>query len=199
MAENRHPNENDSSLEKEIQGIFRKVENEVPDPSPFLKTRVLALYRERVKSRRGLLFWRLATFSGVGFGMAAIAFLLIVRGPLSSSSTGLPDTQFKALVGQPMAIQLKPAGVGMSSNDAFRRVEVLLPDGVRFYSLKYPQISKWKQISLEREKLAEKAKFPVIIRSDTAGTKTIKVRFVNVEGQILKEQNLETYFYSRVG
>jgi len=200
MAGNQHLNDHDfDSAEQELRDIFRKVDTEVPGPSPYLKTRVLALYRERMRSHRKLFFWKLATFSGTVFGVAALAFVFLLQGPLPSTQPEAPVSQVRALVGQPMAIQLTPANLSANGKGPVHRVEVSLSDGIRFYSPNHPRVSQLKQIVLDREMLEARSEFPIIVRSDTEGLKIITIRFLNEEGQVLKERNLETTFYTRMG
>lgn len=200
MTGNQHLNDHDSdSAEQEIRDIFRKVDHEVPGPSPYLKTRVLALYRERMQSHRKLFFWKLATLSGTAFGVAALVFVFLLQGPVPSSHPGAPVPQVRALVGQPMAIQLRAAQLKANGRGPVQRVEVSLSDGIRFYSPNHPEISRLKRIVLDAGTLTGKSEYPIIVRSDTAGAKIITIRFLNGEGQILKERNLETTFYTRAG
>jgi hypothetical protein len=82
--------------------------------------------------------------------------------------------------------QLQDAGV--------RFAEIELPAGVSFYSERYPELKDKRTVVLALSDAMKISNLPIVIQSEEAGKKQIKIRFQNAEHETLKEKEVTIRF-----
>lgn len=174
------PNQESSPDEKALQELFARVQKAPMEPSPYLKTRVLAYWREK-HAPKGLLFWKL--LSGISLaGFLALSFV---------SYQLLQQKKSDGLTQQAYVIHID---FNQSDKEMVAQAEVELPEHVHF-------VSSNKEIREERKltlpvsvKALGRGKLPFVVSSDISGEKSIRVRLLNEKNEVVREQVLKLTF-----
>ena len=77
---------------------------------------------------------------------------------------------------------------------AIAYAEIELPDDVTFYSEKYPDLHEERGLRLAWLERYEKDALPIVVRSSTPGLKRVELRFLDQNGTVLEERQLEIDF-----
>ena len=166
-------------IEDRIRQLFAAGDGALPEPSPFLETRILARLTEnahRAKLRR----WRRwAILSPLAAG--ALVLSIFVYRP----------AEFQAPVNTSILIRVE---VEELRGSAIAYAEVELPDDVTFYSEKYPELTEEREIRLAWLDRYEKDSLPIVVRASTPGLKRVKLRFLDQNETVLEERQLEIDF-----
>ncbi len=170
----------DSPDQKALQDLFARVQKAPVELSPYLKTRVLAHWREK-RAPKGLLFWQ--WLSGVSLaGVLALSFV---------SYQLLRQKKSDGLTQQAYVIHID---FNQSDRDLVAQAEVALPEHVHF-------VSSNKEIREERKltlpvsvKALGRGKLPFVVSSDISGEKSIRVRLLNEKNEVVREQVLKLTF-----
>ena len=165
--------------EDRIRQLFRAADEGLPEPNPFLKTRILAHLKEeatRAKLRR----WRRWAILS---SLTAAALLVVVF-------TQRPAA-FEAQVNTAVLIRFEVKELP-GSDIAYAEVE--LPDDVTFYSKRYPALEEAREIRLAWTDRYEKEALPIVVQASRPGLKRIKLRFLDRNDALLEERELKIDF-----
>jgi hypothetical protein len=171
----------DSESEINSKRIFQEGSAGLEAP-PFLASRVTNEFLSRQALKSKMQWWKILAFSGVSVSFA-LAFLLVLN--LNKSSI------FEAQMGQATLVEVSLRQVEAGE---LARVEVRLPDGVTFVSEKYPEINGQNAVSVPVVAGQTLDSFPFIVRASESGTKNIKVRVFDKNGNIAEEKVLKIRF-----
>ena len=178
MSQNENNNLSD---ELKTQMVFNKLRSQQLEPSPYMKTRVLAHVKEGQKLQKTIRFWQL--FSATSFSV----MLLI----------GLYAFNFVKTVSADAAIQQAYViHVEFDQDDMSRvaRAEVVLPENVHFMSKK-GMVKDRQSLTLPVQiKNAGRAKLPFVVASSVEGEQNIKVRLLDENNVLVREQVLKFKF-----
>lgn len=173
-------NKVDDPNEAMIKELFKRADYEELKASPYLATRVLAEIDSRSKARH-LRFWK-------AFGLAnalAVAVLVLMVAFKPSQAT------FKAASGEDMLVQVELTSLKKLK---IARAEIVLPDGVEFYSNEFPELSSERSLEVAFEENFTAENLPFVIKSNSNGTREIKIHFYGSSGEIVAEKSLKIEF-----
>lgn len=178
-------NDRSEQLEMEVKTLLRGLRQEKLEPSPYLKTRVMAQVREASVPRLSLS----ALFRGV-----AVASTLVIAAVVGLWQFSSPDESFQASAHQPVAVRLDIKDL---QNQKISRASVELPKGVQFFSKRFPKIQEQDVLQLsfnEEQANPMPAALPIVIQAGEAGMKSVKVRFFNQDNRMVAEKTLKIRF-----
>lgn len=165
--------------EKQIKALLGRLrDTETAEPSPYLKTRVLARVREEKRKASRVRQWLWGFCGATATGAVAMIAWIQVSSPT-----------FKAVAHQPVAVRVDMKDLGGKN---IARATVELPEGVQFFSKKFPEIAA--KTSLDLPVAAAPHALPIVIQADEAGMKSVKVRFFNEENRFVAERVLKIQF-----
>lgn len=170
-----HISPEEALLAEKVQSILAKAPAVIAPP--FLAQRVLATHRER-QSARGVRIWRY-------FAVAASACSLVLAILLL-----MPSHTFSAHINQPVAVRLEVKEI---SHEEVAQIEIQLPEGVAFYSEKYPELKTQRTLAMNWTPNGTDS-LPFIIQADRAGVMAVKVRFYNGAHQVIQEKEIHIRF-----
>jgi len=166
-------------IEDRIRQLFSAGDEELPEPSPFLETRIRAQLREnatRAKLRR----WRRWAILSPLAAAALVLSIFVYR-----------PAELRAPVNTSILVRVEVAELRGS---AIAYAEIELPDDVTFYSEKYPNLHEERALRLAWLERYEKDALPIVVRSSTPGLKRVKLRFLDQNETVLEERQLEIDF-----
>lgn len=189
-------------LEAECRVRFGSFKSETElSVSPFFKARVMATVRaiER-KPRFAKLFEfglvRRFLFMRSHFVYGAAAVLVVGLGGLGFSifkkfQNTLLENGFSVAAYQPVSLRLDtkklvPKGI--------THAVIQLPDGVSFYSAKFPAIQEQDHIKLPVPQSELSSTVPVVIQASMTGVKWVRVKFVDEQDRTIEEKLLKIHF-----
>lgn len=166
-------------IEDRVRQLFDAGDEALPEPSPFLKTRILARLTEnehRAKLRR----WkRWAILSPLAAGALVLSIFLY------------RPAEFQAPANTSILIRVEVEEL-RGSTIAYAEVELL--DDVTFYSEKYPELADERELRLAWLDRYEEDSLPIVVRASTPGLKRVKLRFLDQDETVLEERQLEIDF-----
>ncbi len=166
--------------DQKIQALFKAANAEIGGPTPYLKTRVLAHMREK-NSRVSIWSWKgFAVLSTVTSLMLAV--ILFQKGGSSD---------FIAATGKPVLVKVELEQV---QNSQIAYAEIVLPEGVNFYSAQFPELKDQRSLSLAWNESVQNAKLPFVIQSNLAGIQKIKVLMKDGNNNVLREKTIVISF-----
>ncbi len=164
--------------QNQVAEILKTLKSVELNPSPYMKTRVLAHVRERAHARK-VRIWK---WFGI---LSPIASMMIVAGFFY-----LTQPNFKAEINQPILVSVEVKQVNTLHAEL---AEISLPDGVFFYSKKYPELKEKRTLTVSAEAFAN-GSLPLVIKSENTGKKSIKVQFKDNNNQIIGEKVIQIKF-----
>lgn len=171
---------NTSQDEKAMREIFARVQKAPLEPSTFMKTRVLAHWRES-RANRGLRFWKL--LSGISLAGVLVLGFTSYRLLQQKPSDGITQQAYVIHI-----------DFNQSDKEMVALAEVELPENVHF-------VSGNKEIREERKltlpvsvKALGRGKLPFVVSSENSGEKSIRVRLLNEKNELVREQMLKLTF-----
>lgn len=179
MSQNE--NKNNLNEQEALEAIFGQVRRAHIEPSPYLKTRVLAHLKAGQKHQKNLRFWQF--FSAGSFA----AMLLVAIYAVDITKTLKTDGA---------ANQAYVIHVEFNQDDLSKvaQAEVVLPDDVYFKSSK-GKLRDQRQLKLPVElKTAGRGKLPFVVTSEAEGEKSILVRLLDENNNVVREQTLKFKF-----
>lgn len=166
---------------EQMRSLFSSVRAADIEPSPYLRTRVLAHLTDEFKQSNQLKFWKF--FSAGSFvAMAMMGFY--VMNTFNPSSTAASSQQAYVI------------HVDFNQNDLSHvaQAEVVLPDGVKFVT-KNGSIDSKKSLRLPIDiRSVGRGKLPFVVSSDSVGDKEILVRLLDENNQVVRDQVLKFKF-----
>ena len=173
--------ENDNRNEQydELMGSLKSIQVE---PSPYLKTRILANHKQLNEKKSGLPQW-----VGILIGSMVTACLAFL---ISWQMFEKPAGQLVA-TGQPYLVkadirkmnELKPAYV---------RVELI--GAVEFSSAKHKHIREMRSLKMSWEKLAGKQYLPVVVKGLEDGESHVKIQFYDENNNLIESKDYQFNF-----
>jgi hypothetical protein len=163
-----------------VEGAFNKARQMDLQPSPYMKTRIMAELRERNSRKHTVSLWKRVAAGGFAFGL----------GMLIWTST-LKSTAFEAVVNQPYVVRVEIAEL---QTELIAGAEIALPDGVFFYSENYPELKEKRNLELAWNGNLKQSVLPFVINGDHKGLKEVKVRFFNSDKKVIAERILKIDF-----
>ena len=171
--------DSNDDIENRIRQLFSAADEALPEPSPFLETRIRAQLEEnatRAKLRR----WRRWAILSPLAAAALVLSIFVYR-----------PAELRAPVNTSIVIRVE---VEELRGSAIAYAEVELPDDVTFYSEKYPDLHRERELRLAWLDRYEKDALPIVVRSSTPGLKRVELRFLDQNGTVLEERQLEIDF-----
>lgn len=166
-------------IEDRIRQLFDSGDEALPEPSPFLETRILARLTQNAHRAKLRSWRRWAILSPLVAGALVLAIFLY------------RPVEFQAPVNTSILIRVE---VEELQESAIAYAEVELPDDVTFYSEKYPELTEEREIRLAWLERYEKDSLPIVVRASTPGLKRVKLRFLDQNETVLEERQLEIDF-----
>lgn len=164
-------------IQKKIQNIFHRAEGGF-EASPYLETKILALFRERTRSKKTLSFWR-----RFAIGTSVLGALLGVGISLFVAKTSLPE----AFVGEPFAIRLEVRDL---KKYKIAKAQIRLPAGVQFHLEDFPDLTDKTEVTLSWKNEEATQFVPFILKSDEEGIRTLTVVFFDDRNEVVAEKKL---------
>lgn len=171
--------DSDHEIDDRIRRLFDAADEALPEPSPFLKTRILASLME-AETRATLRRWRRWAILSPLAAAALVLCILVYR-----------PAEFRAPVNTNILIRVE---VEELRGSAVAYAEIELPDGVTFYSEKYPELKKARAIRLAWLDGYEADTLPIVVQASMPGLKPVKFRFLDRDGALLEERTLRIDF-----
>ncbi len=171
----------DSKTEQYVKRVLQEARRAAPEPSPYLKTRILAEYRSRRQEQR-IRWWKFLTLGSAAASAMVVAGLFLITQPKGA---------YVAQVDEKVLIRVE---VEKLQGTGVKFAEVDLPDGVHFYSEKYPELKDLRSVTLAWNENMDMSRLPVVIQASEAGAKKIRIRFLNNDHALLKEQQVMIKF-----
>jgi hypothetical protein len=167
-------------IENEIKAAFEKnIGSDAIQPPPYMKTRILARFRE-LNRKAGVLMWKKLIFAGAALAILVVFGLKIFVYDFTSANIGVP-----------LAVKIE---VNELKNSQIAFAEIVLPDGVMFYSQKFPEFREKRSLTLDWEIAVKNGHLPFVIEGGSAGRKVIVVRFFDLENKLIAEKSLKISF-----
>lgn len=163
-----------------LQGLFSEVRKADFSAPPFLKTRVMAQLRESRSMKRSLFFYK---------ALSSVALAALVAVSVISLRPGSP-------VSENVMNQVYVIHVDFNQDDQARvaKAEVELPEGVQFES-KRPEVRELRRMKLPVSVSAVgRGKLPFVLSSKDAGEKFIRVKLLDHEDRVVREQTMKFRF-----
>ena len=164
--------------EMQSMAIFQSVNPSVNCPA-FLKTRVLSHLKVQDRLKDKLRFWQ-----RVG-ALSSIA-LMVVLGIVFFYEKPLPV--YQATADEPFVVKIE---VSPNYKEQIEYARIELPNGVSFYSNRYPELSEKRSLELAWQGSED---FPFVIKSSLVGTQKVKVKFFGKDSKIIFERELNIRF-----
>jgi hypothetical protein len=167
-----------------IATLLRKARDEAPEPSPFLKTRVLARLRATTleqEQKTRLRFWKSIALLGPALSAAAVFVFL-----------AFPRAEFHAQVNSPVAVRVQIDQAPRGEMIAFAEIE--LPAGVHFYSSRFAELRDQRTLFVAWDSKAERRHLPIAVQSDSTGTKKIRVKLLDSGRHLVEVREITIRF-----
>lgn len=167
--------------EAQIQDLFAQVKTAKIEPSPYMKTRILARLRETQTQKQRLFLWKWLT----GGAFVAALFLGVLSVRLYER------THQDGVVRESYVIQVD---FNQTDLEKVAKAEVVLPEDVHFVSSKR-EIRAERRLKLPMTlKSAGRGKLPFVVTSTAPGEKKITVRLLDENNGLVREQVLKFQF-----
>lgn len=177
----QNSNEPENSDFAQIKSLFQAAKDNDLEPSPYLRTRVLASLRTRQNSFLRINSWKILS------AVSTLALVLVSTYTLNLQRRAEPTV---------VAQQSYVIHVNFSEDDLNRvvKAEVVLPEGVGFVSKKGLTDGK-KSLRLPIDiKSAGRGKLPFVVTSTVGGEQKILVRLLDEQNHLVREQYLKFKF-----
>ncbi len=174
-------NISDHDAEKLVLSVFKRDHKVIYEPSP----EVLAHTMTQVsKAKRKNPQHRNQYRSVMAFASASLAVAVIVTLSLTNTKNSIPS--FNASTNQVVKITVQMEALPEAQ---IASVEISLPDGVKFYSNKYPELMEKQKLELAFDEDLKKAQLPFFIKADKSGHREVKVRFLDSNHNLVAERS----------
>jgi hypothetical protein len=155
-----------------------------PQPSAFMKHRILARVGEKPqRTSKELWFWR-----ALSAGALALCAVLAFRGHIGVRN-----------VDENIAYAQQAYVIHVALNDERVRDAVAagveLPEGVTFFSKTHPEVAELRSMELAITPGTEgPTRLPFVVRAEHAGIKQIKMKFYNANRDLIYEKEMSVRF-----
>lgn len=164
---------------KDLHALFERARRAPLDPPPYMGTRVVAALRSQ-SSKPKVWFWQALSFSSLGLTLC-LAWLLVRA----------PGTQFEAQVDNPYVVRVE---LNELTEQQYVEAEIVLPEGVEFYSKSHPELAQQRTIRLVWNQETGKPFLPFVIKGGKDGSKQILVKFFDHENRMISSRQIGIKF-----
>jgi hypothetical protein len=178
-------NQKQNEAQRIVAGAFAQARQMDLQPSPYMKTRILAELRDRKSRTSRVSLWKRVAASATA--MMAIALIW-----MSTSKS----TAFEAVVNQPYVVKVEMAEL---QTELIAGAEIALPDGVTFFSENYPELKEKRNLELAWNGNLKQSVLPFVINGGRKGLKEVKVRFFGADRKVVAERVLKIDFKTPQG
>jgi hypothetical protein len=173
-----------AQTELNVKRILSAARELSPEPSPYLRTRVLATLRERAQ-QQSLWKWKAIAFLSPALSLVLAAAFFWVGTQRSTSEL------YSARVNERVLVRVE---IERLQTEGVRFAEVELPAGVSFYSERYPDLKDKRTLTVALSPDMDISHLPVVIQSGSEGSKKIKIRFLNEGQATVREREITIRF-----
>jgi len=168
------------SAKRIVDGAFSQARQMDLQPSPYMKTRILAELRERNSRKSAATLWKRVAAGCFTFGLGALIWISTMK-----------STAFEAVVNQPYVVRVEMAEL---QTELIAGAEIALPDGVTFFSENYPELKEKRTLELAWNGQLKTPVLPFVINGGHKGVKEVKVRFFGSDKKVIAEKILKIDF-----
>ncbi|MCB0384520.1 MAG: hypothetical protein KDD43_03935 [Bdellovibrionales bacterium] len=168
---------------KDLHQLFERARQAPLDPPPYMGTRVVAALRSRGQKKR-LWFWQALSFTSLGATLC-LAWILFQA----------PGAQFEAQVDNPYVVRVE---LNELSEQQYVEAEIVLPQGVEFYSKNHPELSAQRTLRLVWNQETGKPFLPFVIKGAEDGKKQILVKFFDESNRMISSRQIAIEFLAAV-
>jgi hypothetical protein len=165
----------------QVANLFQKAREIELEPSPYFETRVLASCRLFQRQQSHIMKWR---FFGLVSSCAAALLLILF---LSQTENGV----FKANIHKAVAVRVT---VEQAPDQMVAFAQVDLPEGVYFYSKRYPGLREQRRMRLPAELFSKQKELPFVVMAENSGKKTVRVSFFDSNDNFLYDKRFNINF-----
>ena len=167
----------------DLNQLFERARQAPLEPPPYMATRVVAALRAQ-RGGRGLWFWKALSFS-------SLAVTLVLSWVVFQS----PGAQFEAQIHNPYVVRVE---LNELSEKQHIEAEIVLPDGVEFYSKNHPQLAEQRSLRLVWNQETGKPFLPFVIKGAENGKKQILVKFFDENNKLISSRQIGIEFLAAV-
>lgn len=165
-------------LEEKSKNLLISYSDHIKE-DPYMATRVLA-HLDQNSAKKRLLFWRV-----LGITSPVLSVLFVVTVMFSQQET------FQAKINKPYAIRVE---MNELKSETFSQIEVVLDNGVYFYSENHAQLNQMQVLNLPISNTSEIEYLPFVVQTASEGKKNIKIRFYDSNHNLIKEKLIKINF-----
>jgi hypothetical protein len=166
--------------QNDLNSLFQQARKADFEPSPYMRTRILAQLRDDQKPAARIKIWKLFTAISLSALVLVSAYTLNLMSKIESNG----------VVTQAYVIH-----VNFNENDLAQvaKAEVVLPDDVNFVSKGLAQNKRSLKLPIDVKSVG-RGKLPFVVTSKTDGEKLIRVRLLDENDNLIREQDLNFKF-----
>lgn len=160
--------------EQNVKKILSALSNQNTEAPPYIKSRVLSTLKSNQHARQ-MKFWKWFGILSPTVSAIAIGVFFVFSSPV-----------FEAETNQPVMVKVE---LKKMSELQVEFAEIELPEGVYFYSSKFPEIRSQRKVRVAANVILSD-ELPLVIKSEVKGKQTIKVQFLNQSGSKVGEKSI---------
>jgi len=124
--------------------------------------------------------------------ISTLSFLLVMT--ITFNYSGTNDRVFIAKVNDILALKVSNS---LNIEQKLYRSEIILPDGVYFYSESLPEIAELRKLNIRSEDISHSHYLSIALLAGTAGSKTIEVVHYGLNNEILEIEKKKLFFHNK--
>jgi hypothetical protein len=124
--------------------------------------------------------------------ISLLAFFLVSTVTFNHSRTN--DKVFIAKVNDILAIKLESE---LSVKQKLYRTEVILPDGVYFYSESLPEIAELRKININTSEVVDGRYLSIALLAGDPGSKTVEIRHYGFDNNLVEIEKKKLFFHDK--
>lgn len=172
--------QNENQLSPQAQEALSILRSSRPEPSTYMKTRVMARLREEGTPKGRAWLWPSVSLI---LGLALVLVLVLPRSQWAPEALSVQKPYM-------VKVDLRP----MDNSDLAYAVIELEGDGIQFSSNKFNEVEKLKSLRIEWQVLIGKQYLPIVIEGIKAGPASVVVRFYDNEQRLVEKKNVQLSF-----
>lgn len=180
--QNNQSDQNEGFSSSQSQQALRSLKSLSAEPSPYLKTRVLAHAREQKRAKVSF-FKKYFLQAGL-----ATAFIFVIAFSFLQPKEITPTYA----TGQDYVIRMD---IRPYKDSPVAYAEIVLGDEkIQFSSSRFSEISAQKKITVSWDNLVEKQFLPIVVKGLKAGSSKVVVNFYDANNNLIKSQDVNLKF-----
>ena len=124
--------------------------------------------------------------------VSTLSFLLVIT--IAFNYSGTNDRVFIAKVNDILALKISN---DLNVQQKLYRSEIILPDGVYFYSESLPEIAELRKLNIRSEDISHKNYLSIALLAGTAGSKTVEVIHYGLNNEVLEVEKKKLFFHNK--